>query len=351
MRPEMIKSTALFGLLALVVVVIGAIILVRAHTTEQPFSLEADNHGPASPANAHMQNEAETPTKEDAKPDERPAHGGETAAATESSGVSQREWLILCKSRLQGEIEEYIRLVKSEPSASRKINLKLDKLIRNTIVEGFKQGIEFEVLKEELQSIVKWQPLPDEIRIPGTDPLTSEILGFEPGWVELPNDEVLTPVVLYDEVSLEDGAHLYVFQNATVGNEGGSFRRLRWDIYALFSQSDADPWELRLSGYYEDKVPTGIGVGQFLVDAFIDSLGVPRVAMVKGPEGNGYFVRVYLASIDAEGRDWSLLFPIETSEVYFWNYDAHTTLLEITVFGTNDDLLSNRYNLRNIQEK
>jgi len=87
MRPEMIKSTALFGLLALVVVVIGAIILVRAHTTEQPFSLEADNHGPASPANAHMQNEAETPTKEDAKPDERPAHGGETAAATESSGV------------------------------------------------------------------------------------------------------------------------------------------------------------------------------------------------------------------------------------------------------------------------
>lgn len=345
MRPAIIKPTALFGLLALVLVV-GAIILVRPYTREQPLSLEADNHGPASPADAHMQNEVETPPKEDAEPDARLANGGEIATATESSGVSQREWLLLHKNTLADQIDEYTSLLKSWPTADDETTLQLDKSIRGFIVEAFRQGLEFEILKEELGSALRWQQLSDEIRINEQNEVP--ILGFEPGWHEIPEDEVLKPVVLYDEVSIENGTHLYVFQNTTVFRDP-TYRRLRWDVYAVVTQLDADVWELRLASDAERYVPDGMGRGLFLVDAFSDSLALPRVAMVKGPEGSGHFVRVVQALIDVEKRNWSLRFPIETSSVRYWFYDANTTILEIhTSEPDEDDSFSNRYNLRSM---
>ena len=346
MRPGMIKSTALFGLLALVVVA-GAIVLVRTHTREQPFSLEADTHGPASPANAHLQDEAEAPPQEDAKPDELPANGGEITTATESSGVSQREWLLLRKNALADQIDEYTRLLKSSAQKAEcaTILLQLDKSIRNLIVDAFRKGLEFEVLREELGSTLRWQRLPDEIRIGGHKEVP--ILGFESGWREIPEDEDLKPLVLYDEVSIENSSHLYVFQNTTVLYDIGCFMQLRWDVYAVVTEPDADVWELRLTGSYEDRVPAVMGRGLFLVDAFSDSLGVPGVAMVRGPEGSGHFVRPSVAAIDVEERDWSFVFGDDPSDATYWSYDANTTMLEIGVSAPMEDPYWIRYDVRN----
>lgn len=308
MRPEMIKSPALFGLLALVVVV-GAIVLVRAHIGEQPSSLEADTHGPVSTADAHMRNEAEAPPQEDAKPDELPANGGEITSATASSGVSQREWLSLRKNTLAKHIDEYGR-------RGSETMVRLDKSIRDLIVEAFRKGVEFEVLKDELGSTLRWQRLPDEIRVGGTSAgREASVPGYESDLSGIPEDELLKPLVLYDELSIGDGAHLYVFQNTTLLTDMG-FWRLRWDVYAVVTQPDADVWELGLTGYYERDYPYTMGRGLFLIDAFIDSLGVPAVAMVRGPEGSGHFVRAEQAIIDVEERSKSRYHLVETSGMY-----------------------------------
>ena len=123
---------------------------------------------------------------------------------------------------------------------------------------------------------------------------------------------------------------------------------MRWDVYAMVTEPDADAWEMRLAGGSEGYVPiVAIGRGLFLVDALIDSLGMPSVAMVRGPEGRGRFVRPSVAAIDVEERDWSFVFGADPSDATYWSYDANTTMLEIRVSAPMEDPYWIRYDVRN----
>ena len=234
-----------------------------------------------------------------------PASPGESpethARQIENESSTPSADLVEKKRELRTQWTEYVEFLAETHHSDiwiyRNKTAPLDALLKDVFRQAIKESGSFDGAMKQLQDLVRWQQVPDELVMGGLQKevrdsvvtvLPEPILpGLERDVLEDgPDDFVPIIVYLLPEGNVNPAVGFFV--NAYPTKDSGKFCRVRTPPYALMlSDKEVHCADLTKQFTYAGSEPSAGGHNILMVDTFDTGDAYPSVALVDGPGGGG----------------------------------------------------------------
>jgi len=195
-----------------------------------------------------------------------------------------------------------------------------DALLRDIVIQAFRERLGFDGVQGLLEGTVQWQEMPENF---GSDVeqmrAGNSLKGLEQGQMDDGARDKL-PVILYSQLRSSSGNTVMVFQNTFVTDFQNSYIRNRMEPYVIVAFPDSVECSI-LTTELSSQSPEVTPFSGLLVPEIVEAdYPVPGVAVLAPPAGTGHFLELYAFVFELRSRTWRLMGTKVWSMATTWEY-------------------------------